>query len=470
MTSRCSLNLLVPAAALALGFAVTLTGCTATPDANNRFAGDTDGAETDPQAGEDSDDDAGDASSGGFDSDDGPDSGTEPIDLDAPHARGIITLGETSSGVSTAVIPYISATFVPDYVEGSEVRCGADIDGCFVAAVPVCAAPCEIGEACTFNDSCQAACEAPCDLACGAGEQCYFPLPGVPGCRAQETFDAGTLSFEGTTVPVTLYPPYVLPPGVVDPLSVPGAEVTVTASGAAGAGFEGFSASMTTAAPLVASLETLSTGEAFGTSAMPLTWVAGIATDDVRVSLNISTATGVGTVQCDAPDTGNFAVPRAAIDAAIGLDEPSSMAVTLERRSSTLTKDFRTKGELVDQTVQRSAWVELISASAASVSVAACPSGQSACGTECISTDYDELNCGECGNVCDAGTTCSLGECGVAGTGGGQASACCVASGTPGCVDAAVQACVCAVDSYCCSTAWDSSCAGYVTSAGCGTC
>jgi hypothetical protein len=47
---------------------------------------------------------------------------------------------------------------------------------------------------------------------------------------------------------------------------------------------------------------------------------------------------------------------------------------------------------------------------------------------------------------------------------------CCAAATTPGCVDAAVEACVCAVDSYCCTTAWDGLCASEVESLGCGSC
>lgn len=447
---------------------VALSGCAKNPDGlNDVFGADTDGA-TDGGP-----DDGGpqQVDDGGDDDDGGDGAAPVPNDTEPPHARGIITLGETVSATTVTGVPYINATFVPDYVADEGVQCGAEIDGCFVAAVPTCATPCEYGETCTFGDACQAVCQAPCDLACAAGEECYFPLPGVPGCKQLETFDAGTLSFSGTTVPVTLYPPYVLPPGVTDPLSIPGSDVTVTASGAVGAGLDAFTATMTTAPPLVADLETLTTGEAFGTQAMPLSWVAGAATDQMHVVLGVQTATGTATVQCKTADTGSFAVPRTAINSAIGVEEPLSMTVTLERRSSTLTKGLQTKGELLEQTVQAAAWVELVSASATSTSVAACGVGQSACGTECISTDYDELNCGECGNVCDVGETCDLGVCGGATTGGdGGGGACCVASASPGCADAAVQACVCAVDSYCCATAWDSSCVTQVTTSACGVC
>ncbi|MEX1366892.1 MAG: hypothetical protein AB1Z98_27440 [Nannocystaceae bacterium] len=47
---------------------------------------------------------------------------------------------------------------------------------------------------------------------------------------------------------------------------------------------------------------------------------------------------------------------------------------------------------------------------------------------------------------------------------------CCADNGTPGCDDPAVQACVCTSDSYCCDMEWDAVCAAEVESLGCGTC
>ncbi|MBN2194187.1 MAG: hypothetical protein JW751_15325 [Polyangiaceae bacterium] len=47
---------------------------------------------------------------------------------------------------------------------------------------------------------------------------------------------------------------------------------------------------------------------------------------------------------------------------------------------------------------------------------------------------------------------------------------CCYPHGSAGCIDANVQACVCAVDSYCCSNVWDDSCVDMVTDFGCGYC
>jgi len=47
---------------------------------------------------------------------------------------------------------------------------------------------------------------------------------------------------------------------------------------------------------------------------------------------------------------------------------------------------------------------------------------------------------------------------------------CCTASTCSGCADAAVEACVCANDSFCCDVQWDSACVASVTALGCGTC
>jgi hypothetical protein len=48
--------------------------------------------------------------------------------------------------------------------------------------------------------------------------------------------------------------------------------------------------------------------------------------------------------------------------------------------------------------------------------------------------------------------------------------ACCLAGPEPGCVDAGIEACVCAEDPYCCDTRWDALCAQHVVTLECGTC
>lgn len=51
-----------------------------------------------------------------------------------------------------------------------------------------------------------------------------------------------------------------------------------------------------------------------------------------------------------------------------------------------------------------------------------------------------------------------------------EATTCCSAQGQRGCSDDSVEACVCAADSFCCNTRWDSLCVREVESLGCGAC
>jgi hypothetical protein len=50
------------------------------------------------------------------------------------------------------------------------------------------------------------------------------------------------------------------------------------------------------------------------------------------------------------------------------------------------------------------------------------------------------------------------------------ADSCCAVHGTPGCFDAEVEQCVCAVNAYCCEMEWDSICVAQVGELGCGEC
>ncbi|MBM4371486.1 MAG: hypothetical protein FJ098_07515, partial [Deltaproteobacteria bacterium] len=82
--------------------------------------------------------------------------------------------------------------------------------------------------------------------------------------------------------------------------------------------------------------------------------------------------------------------------------------------------------------------------------------------------------CGDCGPVVECGDglcqgweTCELcpEDCGTCGAG-----SCCTPKETPKCEDAAITACVCAEDPYCCDTKWDWICVNEVDTLGCGTC
>jgi hypothetical protein len=61
-------------------------------------------------------------------------------------------------------------------------------------------------------------------------------------------------------------------------------------------------------------------------------------------------------------------------------------------------------------------------------------------------------------------------------TGGGtdtvgeDVGTCCEANDVPGCDDAQVQECVCALDPYCCEQAWDEACVNTTKASGCSSC
>ena len=52
-------------------------------------------------------------------------------------------------------------------------------------------------------------------------------------------------------------------------------------------------------------------------------------------------------------------------------------------------------------------------------------------------------------------------------TAGALGAACCVPSVEPGCSDPELEACVCEVDEYCCSTHWDEACVGIASYGAC---
>jgi hypothetical protein len=455
-----------PRFALPLVSALVLSAaCSAEPGSADGFGfgdeEDTEGAADDAV---DTAADGADGADGGGD-DDG--AGAAPVP-DVPHALGVVVLGETHPAGGGQPTPIVSAAFLPDSTMTAD-RCAADIGGCSVATSPDCGTACTLDEVCTFSAQCVPTCEAICDMACDEGQECYFPVPGSPSCRERERFDAGALTFSGTTVPVSLFPPYEFVGDVTGALAVPGQEISVNGSGATEAGFATFSRTFTGTAPLVSEVADITMEEAYGAGPLHVRWEAG--EDAVRVSLTVSGVAGsYGVVTCDAEDSGLFEVPRAAISAAVDGDEPSAIFIDVTRHNTTVHKDLSTVGTLLQATVQSEAWVELVSSSSESAAIAGC-SGSAFCGGACVDTLYDESNCGSCNTVCGPAQTCSVGECvDGAGTGGGGGGACCVTSASPGCSDAAVQACVCASDSFCCSSSWDSACVDEVVSLGCGVC
>jgi len=98
----------------------------------------------------------------------------------------------------------------------------------------------------------------------------------------------------------------------------------------------------------------------------------------------------------------------------------------------------------------------------------------------CCDTKWDSICAGAAEDTCEA---CAVGpECGDGSCNGAETCAdcpedcgwcegegsCCIANGTPGCDNKAVQDCVCDADPFCCTNTWDSLCAAAADD--CGSC
>ena len=123
------------------------------------------------------------------------------------------------------------------------------------------------------------------------------------------------------------------------------------------------------------------------------------------------------------------------------------------------------------------AWDELCVAEVDDLGCGVCPTLGDCCvtndGPGCLDADIEACVCADDGFCCEIAwddicvaevTDLGCGACSTA------ASGCCDVSMVAGCSDPAVQSCVCAEDTYCCDSAWDDICVGEVDSLGCGTC
>ena len=396
-----------------LVFAVLALGCgagsgpdsadSATDAAGEDASGGSDGATGDggPTDGGDA---SGDDSAGESGGDDGPPAG--------PHALGRIAIGEVHSAHGGASTPMVTATFVPN-TEAAPATCAVDVGSCRVLQVPECEAGCDSDEYCAFDAACVSTCLPICDAPCDDGEVCYFPTPGTAACKTIESFDAGALEFSGTTVPLTLFPPYAFAGEQGGALFLSGADLSLRASGASGAGFSAFERSFTATSLLLGRLDEIDTADAYGEGPMPVSWTPGV--DDVTVEVSVAGLGGsFGTVVCEADDAaGTTVVPREAMRAALDPDDVlSAVTVTLRRTKSETHHDLTTTGSLSDTTVEPVGWLELSTFSAEQVSVEGCGFGELVCGSDCVDVLSSNIHCGGCDQPC-AGT-CLDGQCGAA--------------------------------------------------------
>ncbi|MDC0672283.1 hypothetical protein [Nannocystis radixulma] len=332
---------------------------------------------------------------------------------DGPHALGTIFLGESHPAAGGDTLPAVTANFIPDAANGATTACTENVAGCQIALVPECAGGCAADEYCTFDDACDSVCQPICDAACGDGEVCYFPAPGTPGCKPLESFDAGALTFIGTPLPITLFPPYVfMNDAKASPFAASGS-AQVQASGATHAGFEAFEKEFTGTEFLQTSpkLGTIGLTEVYGDGPLPVRWIAG--KDEVTITATVTTTDfTVRTVTCPADDaSGSFDLPRAALDAAADGEEMTGLTLSVQRQRVDLYTDLTTKGELSDSTVQPVGHLRIVTSSSEYHAFQGCAPGESVCGDTCFDLQSDHDNCGDCGEACGAGDTCENGTC-----------------------------------------------------------
>lgn len=334
-----------------------------------------------------------------------------------PHALGTIVLGESRSAADGNSTPVISATFLPDAKLAN--ACTKTVGTCEVTQVPKCmtgaTTGCASGETCTFDETCAPKCVKPCTRACGASEECVFSNTAAAAdggmiCQKVDRFDAGAISFDGTTSAVTLFPPYAVKPVGNGAPFLARSEIKVQATGGHKAGFEKFNEKFTSTTFMETSpsLRDISRATIFGSAGVPVSWRPG---EDV-VKIEVTGPAGVAS--CTADDKiGSYEIPRDVLNEVLGVESstPSlSLAVTRERRE--IRKDKKAFGSMGGgRSVQPVGWLELVTRSTETFSYASCATSQTLCGEVCTSTMTDRNHCGACGRACLSTQVCSSGVC-----------------------------------------------------------
>ncbi|HSQ63190.1 MAG TPA: hypothetical protein VLM85_08230 [Polyangiaceae bacterium] len=330
---------------------------------------------------------------------------TDPFADYTTRAQGTIVLRASHAPNDSTIAPSVAVSFIPDSTALS--RCGTTTSGtCEITQAPDCSSlKCGMGETCGFDDSCQASCVKACTKSCGADQNCAFESDGTMACHAIESFDVGPIAFSGTEMPIALYPPYAWKTADTGSPFAPNAALRVTAEGPTGAGFVGFDTSFTATTLLEANppLDQLALSDVFGSDDLHLGWTPG----NDRIFIE---ATGAGgSARCWAADpAGGYDLSRDVLSAVMG--DTNAVQLSIERYRLDRHKDMKTTGSLDGQNVQPVAWLDLVTSSTESISLEACTSTQTSCGSKCVDTSSDPNNCGSCGNSCSGGA-CVSGSC-----------------------------------------------------------
>jgi hypothetical protein len=370
-----------------------------------------------------------------------------------PHALGAIVLGETHAPTGGSSKPIVTAGFIPDSTALPKA-CSTQVAGCTLVVAPKCGTGCSTGEACGWDASCNATCQPACALDCGSGQECYFPSPGTAACRVKQSFDAGALAFAGTTTAITLFPPYTYEGTGMGAPFLAGAQIEVQASGASGAGFDKFDEKFTATSFLQTTppIDQITSATVFGEGSVPVAWNPG------NDSIIVTVTGGGGSVTCNAQDsTGSFAIPRDAVNAALGKGGGSALTLTVTRERDEWHKSEADHGTLVGATVQSAAWLELTTLSTESATFQGCQiTSETMCADGCFDLNVDPLHCGSCSTICSGAEVCANGKCTTGSA--GDCTSCESQADTSTCTTAYDT---CEADTNCTSYAsCDSNCAG----------
>lgn len=329
-----------------------------------------------------------------------------------PHAEGTIILSEAHASTGGSSNPYVSVAFYPnDKARKRAKGCFDKIEGCEIARKAECtkaetSTGCPSGEACVFDDACAPICKKLCTKSCEDGQTCELDSAGEATCVDVETFDAGPISFVGTSSAISLFPPsYEYESKEKGAPFSPGSTVTAKAQGAAGAGFEAFEAESvgTTFIQTSPSIDKITKAQAFGAGSMPIGWVPGEDTVRIMVSSQL------GSAICKVDDKkGSFDVPRAVIDAVVG-DTGGSLSIAVTRVHEDIKKGLKSKGKLAKETIEPEAWIRMSTMSTESATIQGCGSGSKVCGDECVNVRTSLQHCGDCNKACPG--ECDDGVC-----------------------------------------------------------
>jgi hypothetical protein len=234
-------------------------------------------------------------------------------------------------------------------------------------------------------------------------------------CVKKDRFDAGAIAFDGTTMALTLFPPYAIAPEGNGAPFMPRSQIKVIATGGMKAGFEKFEETFTATTLLETDppLADIPPAALVGTDDVSIGWRAG--EDTVYVSVSGP----AGTAKCKADDkAGKFEIPHDVIEevrSAGTTTTSGNIVISVARERRELRRDKKTFGTLSGgRTVQPTGWLELITTSGESHSFASCAAGMQLCNGACTPTQTDRYNCGTCGNICPSSPyvyRCVAGSC-----------------------------------------------------------